>query len=144
MQGEAMALDGNPAFDFILMVFICGSNLLIVDKLINFNLIFNLFNLVNFNSVCPTMLKGNRNVIFNEEWRDLPDSASLQGCRHRESSVHTRCEDCRHQAILWAVGSLDGLLLALKAEYTLHRTKDLIINQSHVERTEPHMCNEIL
>lgn len=34
------------------------------------------------------------------EWRDLPDSAGLQGCRHSESSVHTFCEDCRHQTIL--------------------------------------------
>lgn len=34
------------------------------------------------------------------EWQDLPDCAGLQGCRHRESSVHTFCEDCRHQTIL--------------------------------------------
>lgn len=68
----------------------------------------------------------------------LPDSAGLQGCRHGQSSVHTCCEDCWHQAILGAVCSLNGLLLARKTEDTLNWTKDLIgqRSQAHVQRSE--------
>lgn len=56
---------------------------------------------------------------------NLPDGASLQGGRHRESPVQIACEYGRSQAILRTVGSLYGLLLALEAEYTLDRAEDL-------------------